>query len=178
MGDDMAAPPTPRLAGGSPRILVAVDESDGAEAAFRYALTLLRRNDNIYVLHVLDPTTVSAWRADAQQGGAGSSSEVEAAMDARVDALLNRYRKLAHVSGVICHGVSRKASDRRQEVCQAVVRQDIELLVVGTRQLSAVARAIKGSVSDYLLHNCSCPVLVVPWEHMLKFKSLSSFKSR
>ncbi|CAI7837574.1 unnamed protein product, partial [Closterium sp. NIES-54] len=39
-------------------------------------------------------------------------------------------------------------------------------------------RAVKGSVSDYLLHNCSCPVLVVPWEHMLKFKSLSSFNAR
>ncbi|CAI7844826.1 unnamed protein product, partial [Closterium sp. NIES-54] len=118
--------------------------------AFRYALTLLRRSDNIYVLHVLDPRTLAAWRAEAQQAGAGSSSsgggggssggnDAQAAIDARVDALLHRYRKLAHGKGVICHGVSRKASDRRQEICEAVVRQDIELLVVGTRHLSAVA---------------------------------------
>ncbi|CAI5960747.1 unnamed protein product [Closterium sp. NIES-64] len=120
-GDSMPAPPTPRP-GGSPRILVAVDESDGAEAvsaaragaaslplpsfhppavslallplflpplhfltspisafpsssdtrsvAFRYALTLLRRSDNIYVLHVLDPRTLSL-RGECLTGGYG-----------------------------------------------------------------------------------------------------------
>lgn len=152
----------------SPRVLVAVDESEGAEAAFRFALTLLRRNDNIYVLHVMDPRTTSSWRSDAQQGNApslspSSSSCLEASLEFRVDALLNRFRRLAMAAGVTCHGVSRRASDRRFELCAAAVRQEIEVVVVGTRRLSAVGRAVKGSVSDYLLHNCVCPVLVVPW---------------
>ncbi|CAI5476491.1 unnamed protein product [Closterium sp. Yama58-4] len=135
-GDPTPAPPTPRP-GGSPRILVAVDESDGAEAAFRYALTLLRRSDNIYWQHGRRRLSRGGREAAA---AAAAGGEVQAAIDARVDALLHRYRKLAHGKGVTCHGVSRKASDRRQEICEAVVRQDIELLVVGTRQLSAVAR--------------------------------------
>jgi nucleotide-binding universal stress UspA family protein len=38
---------------------------------------------------------------------------------------------------------------------------DAELLVVGSRGLGRVARAVLGSVSDYLLRHARCPVLVV-----------------
>ncbi|CAI7857504.1 unnamed protein product [Closterium sp. NIES-53] len=39
------------------RVLVAVDQSQGAESAFHFALSLLSRNATIYALHVRDPNT-------------------------------------------------------------------------------------------------------------------------
>ena len=39
--------------------------------------------------------------------------------------------------------------------------QDANMVVVGSRGLGAVRRTLLGSVSDYLVHHCHCPVLVV-----------------
>jgi len=35
------------------------------------------------------------------------------------------------------------------------------MVVVGTRGAGALGRAFHGSVSDYLVHHCHCPVIVV-----------------
>jgi len=41
------------------------------------------------------------------------------------------------------------------------------MLVIGSRGLGALRRTFLGSVSDYCVHNCPCPVVVVkkPGEH-------------
>lgn len=36
-----------------------------------------------------------------------------------------------------------------------------QLVVVGSRGQGAVRRTLLGSVSDYLVHHCHCPVLIV-----------------
>ncbi|GJP35983.1 hypothetical protein CLOM_g10035 [Closterium sp. NIES-68] len=145
------------------RILVAVDESQGAETAFLFALTLLPRNATIYALHVRDPNTEAAWMSEAAQGNSSGQALVwEYEVEERAEALLTKCRGMAHAAGVTCHAVSRKADDARMELCEAVERQAVELLVVGSRGLGPMSRAMLGSVSDYLIHNATCPVLVVP----------------
>ncbi|CAI5493387.1 unnamed protein product [Closterium sp. Naga37s-1] len=144
------------------RVLVAVDQSQGAETAFHFALSLLSRNATIYALHVRDPNTEAAWMYDAEQrNSAGQALVWEYEVEARAEDLLARFRGMAHAAGITCHAVSRKANDARTELCEAVERQAIELLVVGSRGLGAVSRAMLGSVSDYLIHNAACPVLAL-----------------
>ncbi|CAI7792516.1 unnamed protein product [Closterium sp. NIES-53] len=70
-------------------------------------------------------------------------------------------RWVAVLGSVLCPHVA-LISPVPQPLGMAVERQAIELLVVGSRGLGAVSRAMLGSVSDYLIHNASCPVLVVP----------------
>ncbi|CAI5958913.1 unnamed protein product [Closterium sp. NIES-64] len=145
------------------RVLVAVDQSQGAETAFHFALSLLSRNATIYALHVRDPNTEAAWMYEAEQrNSTGQALVWEYEVEARAEDLLARFRGMAHAAGITCHAVSRSAGDARAELCEAVERQAIELLVVGSRGLGAVSRAMLGSVSDYLIHNASCPVVVVP----------------
>jgi len=38
--------------------------------------------------------------------------------------------------------------------------EDVAMIVVGTRGLGKVRRAIMGSVSDYVVHHSPCPVIV------------------
>ncbi|KAJ3078759.1 Ubiquitin carboxyl-terminal hydrolase 22 [Quaeritorhiza haematococci] len=38
---------------------------------------------------------------------------------------------------------------------------DLDLLIVGTRNLGTLKRWVLGSVSDHLVHNMNCPVMVV-----------------
>ncbi|XP_076469444.1 universal stress protein Slr1101-like [Babylonia areolata] len=39
--------------------------------------------------------------------------------------------------------------------------EDAKMVVVGSRGLGAVRRTLLGSVGDYLVHHCHCPVVVV-----------------
>ncbi|KAL6636898.1 hypothetical protein ACP70R_024470 [Stipagrostis hirtigluma subsp. patula] len=51
--------------------------------------------------------------------------------------------------------------DAKEAICEAVERMHADLLVLGSRGLGKIKRALLGSVSDYLTHHASCPVLVV-----------------
>jgi nucleotide-binding universal stress UspA family protein len=48
-----------------------------------------------------------------------------------------------------------------EAVADAAQASDVDLVIVGSRGLGAVKRALLGSVSDRLLHICPKPVLVV-----------------
>mmetsp|Transcript_28108 Transcript_28108/g.52492 ORF Transcript_28108/g.52492 Transcript_28108/m.52492 type:complete len:100 (-) Transcript_28108:187-486(-) len=39
--------------------------------------------------------------------------------------------------------------------------KDVDMLVCGSRGMGALGRAFIGSVTDYLVHNCECAVIVV-----------------
>ncbi|KAM0929541.1 hypothetical protein ACQ4PT_001588 [Festuca glaucescens] len=51
--------------------------------------------------------------------------------------------------------------DPKEAICQAVEDMHADLLVLGSRGLGMIKRALLGSVSDYLAHHASCPVLIV-----------------
>ncbi|GJN23302.1 hypothetical protein PR202_gb10938 [Eleusine coracana subsp. coracana] len=51
--------------------------------------------------------------------------------------------------------------DAKEAICQAVEQIHAGLLVLGSRGLGKIKRAFLGSVSDYLTHHATCPVLVV-----------------
>jgi nucleotide-binding universal stress UspA family protein len=63
-------------------------------------------------------------------------------------------------------GISKVSSECRQgvpvdQILEFIADHPTDLLVVGARGLSASRRAILGSVSDALVHDAPCPVLVI-----------------
>nr|QQP23430.1 adenine nucleotide alpha hydrolases-like superfamily protein [Sedum alfredii] len=51
--------------------------------------------------------------------------------------------------------------DAREKICEAVNNIPLSNLIVGSRGLGTIKRAILGSVSNYLVSNVTCPVTVV-----------------
>ncbi len=45
-------------------------------------------------------------------------------------------------------------------IVQAAKKEKAHLIVLGTRGMNAICRAVIGSVSDYVLHNAPCPVTI------------------
>ncbi|KAE9451010.1 hypothetical protein C3L33_17092, partial [Rhododendron williamsianum] len=51
--------------------------------------------------------------------------------------------------------------DPKQAICDAVIKHNIDLLVLGDTELGKIQRFFLGSVSNYCVRNAKCPVLVV-----------------
>lgn len=49
----------------------------------------------------------------------------------------------------------------RDVICHVAKEEKPDLLVLGSRGLGSVERLMLGSVSDYVLHNCTSPVMIV-----------------
>lgn len=50
----------------------------------------------------------------------------------------------------------------KHSILKAVDKYEANLVVMGSRGLGALSRAILGSVSDYVLHHVNVPVIIVP----------------
>ncbi len=75
-----------------------------------------------------------------------------------VDEELGRLRGLADVDGDFVYGRPGPELTRYS--------RDLDLLVLGSRRLGPVDRALEGSTSSYLMRHAACPLLVIPRKHV------------
>mmetsp|Transcript_28217 Transcript_28217/g.39250 ORF Transcript_28217/g.39250 Transcript_28217/m.39250 type:complete len:128 (+) Transcript_28217:396-779(+) len=64
------------------------------------------------------------------------------------------------------------ATSVKAAICDYVQEHKPEMLICGSRGMGAIGRAFLGSVSDYLMHNASCTVMVVKADQIKKNKSV------
>jgi nucleotide-binding universal stress UspA family protein len=132
------------------RILFAYDGSPFAKRALRYGK---RFGDDLEaVVITVSPVLIEAppteQSTDPEQGGEEGRRQLE---DAK--------RLLAEdgVQAETMHAFGNPAA----EIIAAAERHDADLIVLGQRGRSAIARFIDGSVSDRVVRHASCDVLVV-----------------
>jgi nucleotide-binding universal stress UspA family protein len=137
-------------------IVVGIDGSEGSVEALRFALAEAR-------LRGVELKAVGGWHVPPAAYGSGWAP---APND------IDEFRKLAQIavdksleeagaagSGVAVTSVLREGQ-AADVLCDEAGRDD--LIVVGTRGLGSVKGLLLGSVSQQVLHNAPCPVVVVP----------------
>jgi nucleotide-binding universal stress UspA family protein len=135
------------------RPLVAVDCSAGARCALELAGRLT--DASLEVVHAYDPGLDGVLRRAALIGEAARRHHAEAKRRARraVEAFLERHGfSRAHV--VVREGMPRRA------ILDVAMQHDCDLLVVGARGRSGLAQLRLGSVSEAVLREATCDVLV------------------
>ncbi|KAG9452812.1 hypothetical protein H6P81_005716 [Aristolochia fimbriata] len=167
----LSATSTP-TAGAHRKIAIAVDLSDESAFAVKWAVqNYLRPGDAVILLHVR-PTSVlygADWGSiDMSVAANDTDEESQQKLEDDFDAFTTtKATDLAQplVEAQIpfkLHIV--KDHDMKERLCLEVERLGLSAVIMGSRGFGASKRTSKGrlgSVSDYCVHHCVCPVVVV-----------------
>jgi nucleotide-binding universal stress UspA family protein len=139
------------------RITVTVDGSEPGAEALDVAIDLAHRyGSDLAILSVAPLTPVFVAPGEPMIAPAIPTSDLPR-YRAVVEAAVKRAEKgvVKSVTGVAMEGV---VSD---EILAHLEEHPTDLLVMGSRGLSAAKRLLLGSVSTAMVHHAPCPVLVV-----------------
>lgn len=170
-------------AGARRKIGVAVDLSDESAYAVRWAVqNYIRPGDAVILLHV-SPTTVlfgADWGSidvsintdPNSEGNAGSNVDNNEQSKRKLEDDFDAFTvsKAADLAKPLrdaqipfkIHIV--KDHDMRERLCLEIERLGLSAVIMGSRGFGAARRGSDrrlGSVSDYCVHHCVCPVVVV-----------------
>ncbi len=136
-------------------ILVAVDGSEEAKLALHKAFELAKKEDAaLLITHIIDTRTF----ASIEQY---DRTVVERA-EAYGNELLEQYKTDAEAAGVANVKTILDFGSPKIKIPKDIAKQyEVDLIITGATGLNAVERILIGSVSEAIIRNSSCDVLVV-----------------
>lgn len=135
-------------------VLVATDFSPASRAALLYALSIVRRyGAALYLAHIVRPDTFH--RADSDSARAALAEAWREGQRLTTDLLVSgQLRGIPHKL-LVAQG------DLWEGLAPMLRQNHIDLLVVGTRGRSGLAKMLLGSVAELVFRQAPCPVLTV-----------------
>lgn len=145
-------------------ILVAIDFSENAEAAFDVAYNLARQlGAKLYALHVQDENTLRTAIREGLLDNCANDEELEAAVKKLTEDRLANLLSQADPAQVEIERILRRG-DPRAVIVDCAVKANADIVVVGRRGISLIDRVV-GHVTDSVIRKSPSPVLVVRREH-------------
>ncbi|GAA0364039.1 universal stress protein [Alkalibacterium iburiense] len=137
------------------KILVAIDGSSQAKKAFKKAVEVAKRNNAVLVLaHVVDTRAYQSF--STFDGSIADTARIEAKNTLKEYESYAKNEGLDNVKLVLEYG-SPKVMIARQ-IPEA---EGIDLIMLGATGLNAVERIFVGSVSEYVIRNAHCDVMII-----------------
>ncbi|KAI7738176.1 hypothetical protein M8C21_007559 [Ambrosia artemisiifolia] len=161
--------PNPLTTGYYRKVAIAVDLSDESAYAVNWAVqNYLRPGDDVVLLHVR-PTSVlygADWGAVEPPPDEQSQQKLEDDFDTFTTTKANDLAKPLVDNNINFKIHIVKDHDMKERLCLEVERLGLSAVIMGSRGFGASRRrSVKGqrlgSVSDYCVHHCVCPVVVV-----------------
>ncbi len=141
------------------KILLATDGSADAELALRAAVNLANRTSS-----ELDVVTVAPeYRPpfDIPEYGEQLEEALRRLERGARKTLDEQVHKIGEAGGTVAEAHLRTGGRRDQQIVRLAEEIGADLIVIGSRGLGGVRRALMGSVSDSVVRHAHCPVLVV-----------------
>jgi nucleotide-binding universal stress UspA family protein len=134
------------------RILLATDLSPASEGATREALDLARDlRAGLLIVSVIDPNTRSVPGGRLERMDQRRAARLESAQ-----AVVARGRDEGVTSSFLVW-----EGEPGPSIVEAAASEQVDMIIVGSHGRGAMGRLLIGSVSDYVVRNAPCPVLVV-----------------
>jgi nucleotide-binding universal stress UspA family protein len=152
------------------KILVAMDGSESSKDAARYAIMMAKKNNSeLIAIHILTPDGY-AYLFDIPPSDAGSLEEL---MNISRHVVMNWIDEIKEEEQTNNDG--NKNMDKIQlkteviratkpivgEIVDYAERENIDLIVIGTRGRTGLKKMLLGSVASGVVTYATCPVLVV-----------------
>jgi len=142
------------------KILVAIDFSDGSAQELRYALKFaIQFDSHLLLLHILhDPAEAPGFYSSEKASKKVFRNMEETAsrmMDEFAEKYLKEWKKY---NAQIIPGLP------AEEIVRIAEKEQVDMIVMGTRGHSGIKRLMIGSVTDRVIRACTCPVLAVQSE--------------
>jgi len=139
------------------KILLAVDGSESSNYMVEWSLqNFLKKDDSIYVLHSYEIPS-GAYAAEFTSTVYDLTEKV---FKASATELVSKTKRIIEDAGFPVGGVFVE-SDGKEGIVTTVEEEKVDVLIIGSRGLGMIKRSFLGSTSDYCVHNCNCPVIVV-----------------
>src|SRR5690625_4106699 len=137
------------------KIVVAVDGSDDSDKAFHKAVAMANRHDATLVLtHVVDTRTY-ATIAEYDKVIVDRAKEFD-------QEILDKYEQIAKDANIEDLKILKEEGRPKSVITREIAAdEDADLIIVGEKGLNAVERYLIGSVSESIIRNAKCDVLVV-----------------
>lgn len=139
-------------------VILATDGSISAAEATLEAIDLARALDAPLVAVSLEHVTLPSY---GYYGYGEIVQELTRIESEHVEQTLDQVRTAAEEAGVDCETVHGTGAVVDQ-ICGTARQRDARLIVIGAHGWGPVSRVFHGSVSNAVLHEAPCPVLVVP----------------
>lgn len=141
------------------KVLLATDGSEDASAATRAAVDLATRGGSeLHVVHAFEFIPPREYMSVALRLRSPSTSAGQG------QRLLDEQVELIEAEGVTVAGAQVRMGSSVDQILYASEEIGADLVVVGRRGLGGVRRLLMGSVSEGIVHNARCPVLVLRGE--------------
>jgi nucleotide-binding universal stress UspA family protein len=140
-------------------ILLATDGSDEAKRATEAAVELSKgTGSEVHVVYVL-PTPAQLighhlYPEETRESLIGGAER-------EAERFLNEQAERIGSDGAKVAETHLRSGDPDKEILRLAEALDVGLIVIGSRGLGAVSRALMGSVSDSVVRHAHCPVFVV-----------------
>ena len=134
-------------------MLVAVDGSESSKKAFDQSVFLAQKcNSKLYVVHVV---------LDWEYGGDSAATfELIEELRAKGMELLEGCKTQAIQSNVQVETLLEQG-DYAHEIIEVAKRNGCDVIIMGSRGMSPIKELLLGSVSLKVMHDASCPVMIV-----------------
>jgi nucleotide-binding universal stress UspA family protein len=152
------------------KILVAMDGSESSKDAARYAIMMAKKNNSeLIAIHILTPDGY-AYLFDIPPSDAGSLEEL---MNISRHVVMNWIDEIKEEEQTNNDGNKNMDKVRLKtevmlatkpivgEIVDYAERENIDLIVIGTRGRTGLKKMLLGSVASGVVTYASCPVLVV-----------------
>jgi nucleotide-binding universal stress UspA family protein len=152
------------------KILVAMDGSESSKDAARYAIMMAKKNNSeLIAIHILTPDGY-AYLFDIPPSDAGSLEEL---MNISRHVVMNWIDEIKEEEQTNNDGNKNMDKVRLKtevmlatkpivgEIVDYAERENIDLIVIGTRGRTGLKKILLGSVASGVVTYASCPVLVV-----------------
>jgi len=141
-------------------VIIAVDGSEASLDAARAGVALLVPPGNLVIAIVLEPSDPTLLVGTGLAGGVMSADELQAVDEVQMDEARGHVAAAAAALDVSDAETLVVRGAPGPAVCELAAARGARAIVMGSRGRGGLKRALLGSVSDYVVRNAPCPVVI------------------